>query len=417
MTREPSAHVPDATIRAAITKDTPIGTADALWFDLSDRLDTTSQRRRRLFVIGSPAVRVAFAAIALIAVTGGAVYLLVSAPAVGVPPPTVQPTPTATPEPSSARSQAAVPTDWTSYTSSRFSYTMDYPAAWDAIPATVDWPPVDFPDKFANDHDVFQAFSTAARLTVASVPLKAGKTSTDWITQLDGWNLDHSCQISDTRTIKVDGVDARQQEGVCMGTDHLLEVVMADDSRFYQINLFGSSGPFTDADRGTLERALASFRFVWTSYTSSRLGYTAAYPADWRVTPATADWPTIGLPEKGGPSMDGYGPSQGGTGVVVASVPLKPGKDAAYWIGQLDSQNAAFCNQTSNRHSITVDGVNMRQEDQVCAQTIHTMEVLGASKSRFFEIIIVRDLSDGSPLTDAERATFDRFLASFRFGG
>jgi hypothetical protein len=163
--------------------------------------------------------------------------------------------------------------------------------------------------------------------------------------------------------------------------------------------------------------ALATVPIAWTTYTSSRLGYTTDHPADWGVTPATADWPSIGLPEKGGVSMDVFGPSPSGTTVWVSSVPLKPGKDAAYWIAELDSQNAAFCNQTSNRHSISIDGVSVRQEDQVCAQTIHIIEVLGASASRFYEIIIVRDLSDGSPLTDTERATFDRFLASFRFGG
>ena len=219
MTREPSAQLPDATIRAAITKDLPAGTADALWFDVSDRLDATSQRRRRLFAFESPGMRVALAAIVVIAVMGGAVYFLGPTTGVGVPPPTAQPTatPTSTPEASPARSEATVPTDW-------------------------------------------------------------------------------------------------------------------------------------------------------TSYTSNRLGYTADYPADWPMTPAKYDWPTIGLPEKGGPNMDVVGPNASGDHLWVASVPLKPGKDAAYWVAQLDSQNAAFCNSTSNRHSITLDGVNARQEDQVCAQ-------------------------------------------------
>ena len=55
----------------------------------------------------------------------------------------------------------------------------------------------------------------------------------------------------------------------------------------------------------------------------------------------------------------------------------------------------------------------MRQEDQVCAQTIEVVEVLGASKDRFFEINLVSGVSS---LSDADRATFDRFLSSFRFG-
>ena len=58
----------------------------------------------------------------------------------------------------------------------------------------------------------------------------------------------------------------------------------------------------------------------------------------------------------------------------------------------------------------------MRQEDQACGGSVSIIEVLGVGGGRFYEIDIVRDLSDGSPLTATERAIFDRFLASFRFG-
>jgi phage baseplate assembly protein gpV len=102
--------------------------------------------------------------------------------------------------------------------------------------------------------------------------------------------------------------------------------------------------------------------------------------------------------------------------LIVSSVPLQAGKDAAYWIAQLDEQNTAFCNETSNRHSITVDGAQFRQEDQFCGQSAHVIEVLGASDSRFYEFDFIRDRSDGSPVTATERAIFDRFLASLRFG-
>ncbi len=111
-----------------------------------------------------------------------------------------------------------------------------------------------------------------------------------------------------------------------------------------------------------------------------------------------------------------------GIQVYVTSVPLAAAKsldgksqDAAALLADFDSQNAAFCNSTSNRHAITLDGVAMRQEDQVCAQNIQVVEVLGASKDRFFEINLVSS-PDGSPLSDTERATFDRLLASFKFG-
>src|SRR4051812_37480317 len=105
MTSERSPVLPDATIRAAITMDAPDGAAERLWFDLSDRLDATKQRRRRFLVIPSPSMRVAFAVIAVIAMMSSAVYFLGPAQGIGVPPRPAQPTtiPTATPEPSSAQ--------------------------------------------------------------------------------------------------------------------------------------------------------------------------------------------------------------------------------------------------------------------------------------------------------------------------
>ena len=75
-------------------------------------------------------MRFAFAAIAAIAVMGGAVYFLGPTTRGRGAPAHAQPTvtPTATPEASPARSQATLPTDWTSYTSNRLGYTADYPA-------------------------------------------------------------------------------------------------------------------------------------------------------------------------------------------------------------------------------------------------------------------------------------------------
>ena len=151
----------------------------------------------------------------------------------------------------------------------------------------------------------------------------------------------------------------------------------------------------------------------WTTYTSSRFAYSIDYPASWKLTPALRDWPTIGLPVKGGEPMDVFYQWPSGVQVYVASVPVTSAKDAAAVLAAFDSQNADFCNETSNRHDITLDGVAMRAEDQVCAQAVHVVEVLGASKDRFFEINLV----GGDPLTDSERATFDRMLASFRFVG
>ncbi len=190
---------------------------------------------------------------AIVAIAVGALILRPGSSSSGV-----GTTPSVSPSPSA---QASVPIGWTTYTSSRFAYTIGYPADWVATPATQDWPSIDFPDKSGQAHDGFSGTSTGPSLFVSSVPLTGGKVAADWLAELDSFNADHVCHLSKPRTITIDGVSARQEDGVCMGSDQMIEVVMANDARFYQINLFGQSGPFTDADRATLDRSLASFHF------------------------------------------------------------------------------------------------------------------------------------------------------------
>ena len=233
---------------------------------------TTEQQRRSLW---SPwrtprmtiFARVAVAAIALIAVIGGSVYFMGTQQGVGGPQPT--PSPSATSVPSSApvspspEAGATVPTDWTSYTSSRFAYTIDYPTDWVLTPATMDWPAPAFPAMVGGfEHDTFGPPYFGSQLNVSSVPLEAGKGAADWLVGLDHEGSNNDCQWSTTRTVVVDGVDARRREGVCMSTDQIIEIAVASDNRFYLLNLFGTpSGPFTDVNHATLDQFLASFRF------------------------------------------------------------------------------------------------------------------------------------------------------------
>lgn len=156
---------------------------------------------------------------------------------------------------------ASVPIGWKTYFSSRFAYAIAHPADWPVTPATADFPDPVFPDKDSTEHDVFGGPSTNGRmLFVSSVPLKADKTPADWLVQLDNTNANHACQLSMARTVTVGGASAREEEMVCMGTDHIVEVVMANQSRLFQINLFQSVA-VTDADRATLAGFLASFQF------------------------------------------------------------------------------------------------------------------------------------------------------------
>jgi hypothetical protein len=161
--------------------------------------------------------------------------------------------------------------------------------------------------------------------------------------------------------------------------------------------------------------AQATVPTEWTHYTSSRFAYSADYPSAWGVTPATHDWPAIGIPDHGGVSVDNFGPRPFGIQLTVSSVLLKADADTAARIAEIDALNQAFCDPASNRHSVTVDGATLRQQDQVCADSANIIEIVGAGGGRFYQINFARD--DSTPLTATDRATFDRFLASFRFDG
>lgn len=163
--------------------------------------------------------------------------------------------------------------------------------------------------------------------------------------------------------------------------------------------------------------ALATVPIGWTTYTSSRIAYSIDHPAEWIVTPATQDWPSTGLPDPTSPAYDVFLFRQEpiGTRLLVSSDPLEAGEDAAGRLAEMDRASAAHGCQSSDRHTITIDGVSARQEDQVCVDhgTDYLIEVLITNNSRFYKII----LFSNAAFTDEDRATVDRVLASFRFGG
>ena len=207
-------------------------------------------------------MRFAFAAIAVIAVIGGSVYFLGPNQGIGVPPPTAQPTvtPTATPEPSSAQAQATVPVDWTPYTSSRFAYSVEYPAAWVVIPATEDWTSVYAPDHGGPRMDYIGVKPFGSRIYLSSVPLTPDRDAAAWMSTLDSHTAGSCDPTSDRHTITIDAVTMRQEDQYCGQTVHIVEVLGAHNGRFYVIDLVNEA-PITPADRETFDRFLASFRF------------------------------------------------------------------------------------------------------------------------------------------------------------
>ena len=110
---------------------------------------TTTQHRRPMWASWrnqsmNPFSKVALAALALVAIVGG-VYVLAPGAQVGGPSST-QPAGAPSAVPSSPASGEAVPTNWTTYASSRFGYSIDVPSAWVTTPATEDWPIVGWPN-------------------------------------------------------------------------------------------------------------------------------------------------------------------------------------------------------------------------------------------------------------------------------
>lgn len=264
------------TILSAWLDEGPDALPDSTRRAIAVATRTTEQKRRSLGAswrnpLMTPLARVAVAAIAVVALAGGAAYILGPGSGVGGTTPTPSPSLTSAPSsgPASPSPQAAVPTDWTTYASSRFAYSIDYPTDWVVTPATKDWPSSGFPEPDGVAVDKFSpASNSTLSVSVSSGPLKAGEVAADRIAELDAFNAP-LCQVSRGPDITIDGVSARQEDLACVGTDFVIEVVAARDGRFYSIVLFSTgtreaasvTGQIRETNRGTFDRFLSSFRF------------------------------------------------------------------------------------------------------------------------------------------------------------
>jgi hypothetical protein len=430
---------PDA-ILAAWLEDGPNRLPEQTRRAISFSTRTTEQRRRSPWAQWKTPhtttfARVAVAAVAVIAVAGGAAFLLGPRSGGGPTPtplPSVTPAPSSAPPSSSPVAGATVPTDWTSYTSSRFAYTADHPTDWDVTEATNDWPSIGLPEKGGTSMDIFGPRLSSTTIFVTSVPLAAGRDEAALIAMFDSQNAAFCNETSNRHSITLDGAQFRQEDQVCSQTINIIEVLGASDGRFYEINIVRSlsdGSPLTATEREIFDRFLASFRFGgtpaslpaaipsvpidWTTYRSSRFAYSIDYPADWTVTPAEVDWPAIDFPDKFGHEHDAFVEFSTAGRLFVSSVPLKPGKTVADWLTELDRWNADHACELSDPRTITVDGVDGREQDGVCMTTDHLIEVVLADDKRLYQINL---FGSSGPFNDRDQAIFDRFLASFRFG-
>jgi hypothetical protein len=161
-------------------------------------------------------------------------------------------------------SEATVPIDWTTYTSDRYSYSVDYPTDWLATPAVQDWPPTgdSFPADSAVDKWALPPSNPKwVLMFVLSVRLGEDETPTQRIAKLDADNAAQLCELANRRKVAVDGVTGRQEDGMCFGADYISEVAVVNKGRFYFIYLL-SANPFTATSLATFDHFVDSFRFL-----------------------------------------------------------------------------------------------------------------------------------------------------------
>ena len=166
-------------------------------------------------------------------------------------------------ESSSPSAAATVPAEWTTYTSTRYGYAIDYPSDWIATPAAKDWPSTaeSYPDDNAIDKWALPPGDPNwVLMFVSSVALSPGEVAADRIAKLDADN-GAFCQLSNTRDVTAGGVAARREDGKCFGSDYMDQVALVNVDRFYLIYLL-SAQPFSDTSKATFEHFLGSFTLL-----------------------------------------------------------------------------------------------------------------------------------------------------------
>lgn len=163
----------------------------------------------------------------------------------------------------SPSAEATVPTEWTTYTSTRYGYAIDAPSDWIATAAAKDWPSTgeSYPDDNAIDKWALPPGDPNwVLMFVSSVALSPGEVAADRIAKLEADNAEF-CQLSNRRDVTTGGVAARREDGTCFGSDYMDQVALVNADRFYLIYLL-SAQPFSETSLATFERFLGSFQLL-----------------------------------------------------------------------------------------------------------------------------------------------------------
>jgi hypothetical protein len=193
-------------------------------------------------------LKLALGAAAAIAVVVAGLYVLQpgTSPGVGGSSPTVTPSPGPSPTPA-----------WQSYSSDRFAYSIDFPGGWEVTPATADWPDGGWPNPTSRAVDrLAPASDDALWVMVSSRALGPDEEAADVRAVLDEENST-ICDISNPRTVSVDGNEARAEDQLCFGANYVIETLASDGRRVYLIDWI-SPRAITAEERATFDAMLAS---------------------------------------------------------------------------------------------------------------------------------------------------------------
>jgi hypothetical protein len=188
----------------------------------------------------SSTLRLGLAAAVVVAATLGGMYFLSSrtGPSVAAPdspPPSAAPSET----PASPAAERSIRPNWTTFTSPQYGYTVEHPTAFQATPATEEWPAGGIVGNVDPWVDRFLAtFGGTNFVGIASQPVPEGTTSEEWIAAYEQQVAERApCAVppdawADT---VVDGTPARRADFMCQESPGV-EIVWVHGDRGWAIS-------------------------------------------------------------------------------------------------------------------------------------------------------------------------------------
>jgi hypothetical protein len=173
----------------------------------------------------------------------------------------VPPSSSATVEPGQASSDSPMPSGGpTTFTSTRFGYSLELPAGWIySSAATEDWPSEVYPTSASPFSDRFAwGSSLFPGIDISTQRLADGRTAEEFLDWLDAENA-KICTVDTTEEIMLDGAVGRLQRQTC--GYNAWEVVVFDGDRVYLIYWLGEPARMEE-ERAQFDRFVSTFRFA-----------------------------------------------------------------------------------------------------------------------------------------------------------